>query len=99
MEAGTASGGGGSAASLIVFAAVCVLIIFICGLIAKRKNISGFVCLWGLLFIVGIIIVCLLPANYVQCKNCGYRYNPKKAVCPVCGHSVLDSSEEKKRQA
>lgn len=67
----------------------------ICYFIGRHKNLSFTTTFWGFLFWAGIIIAALLPANYVRCKNCGYKFNPRKThICKVCGTSIINKKEE-----
>ena len=62
---------------------------WVCYLIGRHKNLSAVTTLLGFLFILGIIIALVLPANYVQCKNCGMKFNPRKThICPTCGLDI-----------
>lgn len=76
------------------FVAIIMLVAFfisvsVCFALYKIKNLSISVCWFALLFVLGIIIVALLPARFVQCRNCGYKFNPCKGnVCPVCGKVI-----------
>lgn len=76
------------------FVAIIMLILFFvsffaCFAICKIKNLDINVCWFALLFVLGIIIVSLLPARFVQCKNCGCRFNPSKGnICPICGNAI-----------
>ena len=80
--------------TIIAFCLFWGLFIFICGIIAKKKNISRWACLFGLLHVIGIIVVALMRPNYVACPMCGYRFNPAKKQCPVCGASFQKVADD-----
>ena len=76
----------------LIILVVCILI---CYIIAKEKNMRKSDAFWGILFILGILIVLLLPANFIQCKSCGYKFNPKLThKCPACKTDIIECKEK-----
>lgn len=55
--------------------------------IAWYKNRMGYLVFFLIPF-VGLILILVLPGNYIECKNCGCSYSPRKKKCPVCGREI-----------
>ncbi len=67
-----------------------LLPIIICNKIAKYKNLPTAHKWIGFLGVLGIVVMVLVKARYVTCKNCGYEYHPERSnVCPICGETFL----------